>query len=57
MVAIRMTINVVNLIPDAVEALPPPTNIRNIVTNKDESSMSPIEIVLKPAVRGETAWK
>ena len=41
--------------PGAVEALPPPMNIKNILNSKEESSISPIETALNPAVRGDTA--
>lgn len=34
------TMNVVSLMPDAVDALPPPMNIRIIVSNKVGSSMT-----------------
>ena len=55
MVATNKIIKVVSFIPEAVDALPPPINIRSIVKNKVGSSIAPVLIVLNPAVLGVTA--
>ena len=57
MVAKTIMIAVVNLIPPAVDALPPPINMRIIIRKRVASSRLAISSVLKPAVLGETAWK
>ena len=48
--------SVVTLMPPAVDVLPPPTSINIIVISVVLSCIAPVSMVLKPAVRGVTAW-
>lgn len=47
---------VLSFIPPAVEPLPPPMNINPMMKKAVAGSSAPVSIVLKPALRGVTAW-
>ena len=51
------SVKLVVLIPPPVEPGEAPINIRIITTSRVELVNAPISTVLKPAVRGTTAWK
>jgi len=54
MVASTSTMNVVTLMPPAVDVLPPPISISDMVKSAVSSRIAAVSMVLNPAVRGVT---